>query len=196
MKKLRFSYWDEDNVCTYGYEYPQDKELLDIFPEAKKIIPKKIKKWKKQKKHILKTETIPYFEKCNRLKDDFKKAFWKEAYGHFASGFNETIKQLKRLKRLQAILKCPEGAELKIQAAKERPLLDLYEFKKLRRQGRYHIARCPLHEDRTPSFYIYDNNSWWCFGCNKGGDSIDFIKWLFGFDFRQAVNYLVEGASC
>jgi hypothetical protein len=36
-------------------------------------------------------------------------------------------------------------------------------------------ARCPLpdHEDSTPSFYIYPDRRYWCFGCTRGGDVID-----------------------
>jgi hypothetical protein len=36
-------------------------------------------------------------------------------------------------------------------------------------------ARCPLpdHEDPTPSFYIYPDRRYWCFGCGRGGDVID-----------------------
>jgi CHC2 zinc finger len=36
-------------------------------------------------------------------------------------------------------------------------------------------GRCPLpdHEDPTPSFYIYPDRRYWCFGCSRGGDVID-----------------------
>ena len=36
-------------------------------------------------------------------------------------------------------------------------------------------GRCPLpdHEDRTPSFYIYAQGRYWCYGCGRGGDVID-----------------------
>ncbi len=51
----------------------------------------------------------------------------------------------------------------------------------LRTVGGRLVGRCPLpdHEDRTPSFYCYANehagfyDSWWCFGCSRGGDVID-----------------------
>ena len=33
---------------------------------------------------------------------------------------------------------------------------------------------CPLHDERTPSFYVWpDEDRWYCFGCNEGGDQID-----------------------
>jgi hypothetical protein len=36
-------------------------------------------------------------------------------------------------------------------------------------------GRCPLpdHEDKTPSFYIYPPDHWWCYGCGRGGDVVD-----------------------
>jgi DNA primase len=50
----------------------------------------------------------------------------------------------------------------------------------LRRSGGLLKGRCSLpdHEDRTPSFCCYpDGNgfygSWWCFGCDRGGDVVD-----------------------
>jgi CHC2 zinc finger len=42
-------------------------------------------------------------------------------------------------------------------------------------------GRCPLpdHEDRTPSFYIYPDRHYWCYGCNRGGDVVD-LEFLCG----------------
>lgn len=36
-------------------------------------------------------------------------------------------------------------------------------------------GRCPLpdHKDRTPSFYVYPEHRWWCYGCGRGGDVVD-----------------------
>jgi hypothetical protein len=36
-------------------------------------------------------------------------------------------------------------------------------------------GRCPLpdHEDKTPSFYVYPPERWWCYGCGRGGDVVD-----------------------
>ena len=38
-------------------------------------------------------------------------------------------------------------------------------------------GRCPLHQERTPSFYVYeDSKRWHCFGaCGAGGDVIDLL---------------------
>lgn len=38
-------------------------------------------------------------------------------------------------------------------------------------------GKCPLHDERSPSFYIYqDSQTWHCFGaCARGGDVVDFM---------------------
>ena len=46
---------------------------------------------------------------------------------------------------------------------------------------------CPFHNERTASLKIYPNsNSFYCFGCGAGGDVIDFVRQLYGLDFKQA----------
>ena len=46
---------------------------------------------------------------------------------------------------------------------------------------------CPFHSERTPSLKLFPDGGWRCFGCGKGGSSIDFVMELFELDFRQAV---------
>lgn len=46
----------------------------------------------------------------------------------------------------------------------------------LKRVGRYSMARCPFHPDRTPSLAVFpDHQHWRCFGCDAHGDVYDFI---------------------
>lgn len=49
---------------------------------------------------------------------------------------------------------------------------------------------CPFHNERTPSLKLYPDGGWHCFGCGKGGSSIDFVMGLYGLDFRQAMVWL------
>ncbi len=46
---------------------------------------------------------------------------------------------------------------------------------------------CPFHGERTPSLKLYEDGGWHCFGCGRGGSSIDFVMELFSLDFRRAV---------
>ena len=65
----------------------------------------------------------------------------------------------------------------------------------LRGQGKRLTARCPFHEDRTPSFCVYpETESFHCFGCGASGDVIDFIRRTEGLGFREAVLRLGGGA--
>ena len=59
-------------------------------------------------------------------------------------------------------------------------------------KGRY-IARCPFHEENTPSLGLDDKQGswlWHCFGCGKGGDVITFIEMFDHCDTRTAIEKL------
>ena len=65
----------------------------------------------------------------------------------------------------------------------------------LRRSGRRLVGRCPFHEDRDPSLVIYpQTSSYFCFGCDAGGDVIDFIGRLRGTPFRETAALLAAVA--
>lgn len=53
---------------------------------------------------------------------------------------------------------------------------------------------CPFHQERTPSCWLdLDKNLFYCFGCKKGGDIFDFIKYQKNIDnFNETVNYFVK----
>lgn len=54
------------------------------------------------------------------------------------------------------------------------------------------FATCVFHEDKTPSLRYYkDNNSWFCFSCNKGGDVIDLVQAIKSCSLKEAVQFLV-----
>ena len=47
----------------------------------------------------------------------------------------------------------------------------------LRKRGNTSVGLCPFHNEKTPSFTVYnDTQSFYCFGCGAGGDAIGFIK--------------------
>ena len=57
------------------------------------------------------------------------------------------------------------------------------------------IARCPFHEEDTASFKIYSkNNSFYCFGCGKGGSVIDFVMGIENVDIGKAIGILSRNA--
>ena len=52
---------------------------------------------------------------------------------------------------------------------------------------------CPFHSEKTTSCKVYPkDNSFYCYGCGAGGDVINFVRLLYGLDFRQACLRLEE----
>jgi len=70
------------------------------------------------------------------------------------------------------------------------------QYLKLERAGANFRARCPFHNERTPSFFVSPaRGSWHCFGCNKGGDLISFVEEIEGVDFLGALKILAPQAG-
>jgi DNA primase len=63
----------------------------------------------------------------------------------------------------------------------------------LRRVGSRWVGRCPFHEERTPSFSVSaDKKTYYCFGCQRGGDVFRFVQETEALDFAQAVETLAD----
>ena len=60
----------------------------------------------------------------------------------------------------------------------------------LRRSGNRHVGLCPIHSEKTPSFFVFPGNRWKCFGCGESGDPVDFIQKVHGLSFKDALTYL------
>jgi len=57
--------------------------------------------------------------------------------------------------------------------------------------GNLYKAHCPFHNDSDPSFTVYpETSSYFCWGCEKGGDIISFLQELMGYEFMEAKKYL------
>ena len=63
----------------------------------------------------------------------------------------------------------------------------------LKRNGRILKGLCPFHNEKTPSFTVYpDSSSFYCFGCQVGGDIFTFTKLIENLDYIEAVKLLAE----
>src|SRR5687768_15722685 len=52
---------------------------------------------------------------------------------------------------------------------------------------------CPFHDEKTPSFQVTPSKGFYhCFGCQAGGDVIDFLMKLNGLSFTEAVEQLAD----
>ncbi len=64
-----------------------------------------------------------------------------------------------------------------------------------RKSGKY-WACCPFHHEKTPSFTVDEaSNMYYCFGCHKGGDLINFVMEIDHTDFMGAVGILASKAG-
>src|SRR3989344_3942952 len=67
---------------------------------------------------------------------------------------------------------------------------------KLERAGANLKARCPFHNEKTPSFFLSpDRGTYYCFGCGASGDIFTFVEEFEGLDFKGALKMLAERAG-
>lgn len=63
----------------------------------------------------------------------------------------------------------------------------------LKRAGHNYKGLCPFHNEKTPSFTVYpDSCSFYCFGCQKGGDVISFVIESEHLSYAEAVKELAS----
>lgn len=66
----------------------------------------------------------------------------------------------------------------------------------LKKRGSTSLGLCPFHNEKTPSFTVYnDTQSFYCFGCGAGGDAVTFIKRIENLDYIDAVKLLAQRAG-
>lgn len=69
-------------------------------------------------------------------------------------------------------------------------------YLQLKRAGARYLARCPFHNEKTPSFTVFpDTASYYCFGCGAGGDVITFVKNYENLDYSEAIKQLAARAG-
>jgi len=67
---------------------------------------------------------------------------------------------------------------------------------KLKKTGKNYTARCPFHEERSPSFSVNpDKQFYYCFGCGAGGNALTFVMEYENLEFPQAVETLASSAG-
>jgi DNA primase len=65
------------------------------------------------------------------------------------------------------------------------------EYVALKKRGKNHVARCPFHNEKTPSFNVSEEKQiFMCFGCGVGGDVFKFVMQIEHLSFLEAVQFL------
>lgn len=66
-------------------------------------------------------------------------------------------------------------------------------FVPLKKRGNSHVACCPFHNEKTPSFNVVPKNQYYhCFGCGNSGNAISFAMNHLHLSFSEAVETLAQ----
>lgn len=69
-------------------------------------------------------------------------------------------------------------------------------YLKVEKAGSQYKARCPFHNEKTPSFYIsLDRGTYHCFGCGEHGDIFSFVEKIESVPFYEALTILADRAN-
>ena len=73
-------------------------------------------------------------------------------------------------------------------------IVDVVErYVPLRKAGQNYVARCPFHNEKTPSFSVSPGKQFYhCFGCGAHGNAISFVMEHVGLGYIEAVKELAS----
>ncbi len=169
---------------------------LKIFPEAKSVMPTKIKEWESIALEASeKVRTALKIVATKSLEED--KPFWHTAIKYIHPAVKELAIAQKRLRSLRILISYRKTSRVQkwqkiFASAKERNLVEIAQTYgiKIRPAGKTYQALCPIHNEHTPSFTIYPPSRFICFGCGIKGSVIDFIMIMERCSAKEAAQKL------
>ena len=67
------------------------------------------------------------------------------------------------------------------------------DFVTLKKRGANHMACCPFHNEKTPSFVVSPSKGIYkCFGCGKSGTAVGFVMEHENLSYTEALKYLTR----
>lgn len=88
-----------------------------------------------------------------------------------------------------------KGRPIGLDASRQCCLVEVASrYTQLHRAGQLLVGRCPLHDEQHPSFTIYPNGTFFCFGCLQSGNSVDLLARVEGISRSEACRCLRLGA--
>jgi len=122
--------------------------------------------------------------------------FTLEKWSHYWTNIWLQVSEEKK-KKYTTVLNKKIQFEEKVRKAKDFLLEDLYPGQ-LRGAGSRLTGTCPFHNpegerEKSPSFFIFNDNHFHCFSCGEKGDSIDFVMKTLKLDFNEAIERILNG---
>lgn len=69
------------------------------------------------------------------------------------------------------------------------------EYVKLEKKGKDYFGLCPFHKEKTASFSVAPiKQIFYCFGCGKGGNVIQFIMQVENLEYIESIRFLADRA--
>jgi DNA primase len=177
-----------------------DTALLEMFGDALDTMDDKISELKRNRKEYIRK--IYEMGKKYVHGDDIDSYFALQCIEHsLIKELQKVEMSLYSIQRLKGLKNQPKRkrkggiTDEDIEKARDIPLVNLAEqyIGQFRKSGANYVAKCPFHDDGTPSFYIYsESNRFHCFGCGVNGDVIAFIQKVAGLDFKEAIYFLIQ----
>jgi len=185
-------------IQTTGPKPLTDQEIIKAFPQARRIIPAKIREWKVVRKSVL-DNVRAAIERGKGYDPDTRAVCFELVMMILGLKLDEIDRHLTRLWRLKNLMDGKESADQitdeMIERARSFPIESL-DGLEMRKAGRLYRGLCPFHSERGASFTVYpDGGGFFCFGCGKGGDAIAFSQLKYGHSFKQAVRFLAGGMA-
>lgn len=184
-----------------------EENVIEAFPEEQSVVVDKLNEYWEEAAELYKSmvEIRNIIDQVQA--DPFSKWFFtnaekykegarlKELYGR--------IKQLRRLKvayekkQIEELMRFA-SFETKTEARRyntdtmmdrEGLLVDIVNYDGIRLRGSSSRFQglCPFHEERTPSFFVYSDNWFHCFGCQKHGNVFNYVMETRKIDFKTAL---------
>lgn len=193
--------WWEDMIKR-EFEPKHKIKLMETEREFVRGIVNEDRQWVKERKlEYLKGEKSQLEAKSSDLSDQIVKAGKSKSEWLAEYWFEELEDVFRKLRQIDRTIDSWENVKYRdtreitmedVVEAKQVPCTEFIDTEMEYRNGKFK-ASCPFHNEKTPSFYIFEEtNRYHCFGCKKNGDVIQLVMEKNSLDFFQAVRFLLK----
>ena len=161
-----------------------DKELVIDFPaEEQRVMRLRYL----QERIVSLQETLKVYW-TNVSESDLMADYWQDKTEKVAKELRGFRLELQFLENREEYKKFPREM---IEQAASRDIPEVLGLKTKKIGGTWKI-NCVFHPDKTPSLVFFQGKGFYCFGCGKNGNAIDYLRKKEGMSFVEAVKFLLS----